>query len=117
MLGYGAYALTLRRTKNGPFSIEDAYTPDQLFDMAEKEDYSFLQSPSAAISHIPEVILDARQAKDLGFGKKIAFEGVQVPAERTYYRAVFEGNTLAVVYPAAEDGKTVMRIERLFAND
>ena len=117
LLGYGAYAETLRRTKNGPFSIENAYTPDQLSEMAEKEDHSFLQSPSSAISHIPEVVLNARQAKDLGFGRKIAFEGVPVTEERTYYRAVFEGNTIAVVYPADEDGKTVMRIERLFAND
>lgn len=117
MLGYGAYAQTLRRTKNGPFSVENAYTPDQLFEMAEKEDYSFLQSSSAAISHIPEVVLNSRQAKDLGFGRKIAFEGVEVTDERTYYRAVFEGKTLAVVYPAVEEGKTVMRIERLFAND
>ena len=117
MLGYGAYAQTLRRTKNGPFSVENAYTPDQLFEMAEKEDYSFLQSSSAAISHIPEVVLNSRQAKDLSFGRKIAFEGAEVTDERTYYRAVFEGKTLAVVYPAVEEGKTVMRIERLFAND
>ena len=117
MLGYGAYAQTLRRTKNGPFSVENAYTPDQLFEMAEKEDYSFLQSSSAAISHIPEVVLNSRQAKDLGFGRKIAFEGAEVTDERTYYRAVFEGKTLAVVYPAVEEGKNVMRIERLFAND
>ena len=117
LLGYGAYAQTLRRTKNGPFSVEDAYTPDQLFDMAEKGDLSFLQSPSSAISHIPEVVLNARQAEDLGFGRKIAFEGAEVQKERTFYRAVFEGKTMAVVYPAAEDGRTVMRIERLFAND
>ncbi|MBR3082212.1 MAG: tRNA pseudouridine(55) synthase TruB [Clostridiales bacterium] len=117
LLGYGAHAQTLRRTKNGPFSVENAYTPDQLFEMAEKEDYSFLQSSSTAISHIPEVSLNARQAKDLGFGKKIPFEGVPVTGERTYYRAVFEDNTIAVVYPSVEDGKTVMRIERLFAND
>ena len=117
LLGYGAYAQTLRRTKNGPFSIENAFTPDQLSEMAGNEDYSFLQSPSSAISHIHEVVLNARQAKDLGFGRKIAFEGVSVTEERTYYRAVFEGQTIAVVYPADEDGKTVMRIERLFAND
>ena len=117
MTGYGAYAQTLRRTKNGPFCIEDAYTPDQLFEMKEKEDYSFLQSPSSAISHIPEVVLDCRQAKDLGFGRNIAFDGVPATEERKYYRAVFEGKTIAVVYPAEEDGKTVMRIERLFAND
>ena len=117
ILGYGAYAQTLRRTKNGPFSVENAYTPDQLFEMAEKEDYSFLQSSSTAISHIPEVALNTRQARDLGFGKKIPFESVPVTGERTYYRAVFEGNTIAVVYPSVEDGKTIMRIERLFAND
>ena len=117
MLGYGAYAQTLRRTKNGPFSASDAYTPDQLFEMAEKEDYSFLMDSSIAISHIPEVVLNARQAKDLSFGRKIAFDGVTVSEERTYYRAVFEGKDMAVVYPSVEDGKTVMRIERLFAND
>ena len=48
---------------------------------------------------------------------KISVEGVAVTGGRTYYRAVFEGSTIAVVYPALEDGKTVMRIERLFAND
>ena len=117
LLGYGAYAQTLRRTKNGPFSIDDAYTPDQLFEMAGKEDYSFLMDSSSAISHIPEVVLNARQARDLSFGRKIAFEGVTKTGERTYYRAVFDGKTIAVVYPANEEGKTVMRIERLFAND
>ena len=117
LLGYGAYAQTLRRTKNGPFSASDAYTPDQLFEMAEKEDYSFLMDSSIAISHIPEVVLNARQAKDLSFGRKIAFDGITVSEERTYYRAVFEGKDMAVVYPSVEDGKTVMRIERLFAND
>lgn len=117
LLGYGAHAQTLRRTKNGPFDVAGAFTPDELSKMAEAGDHSFLQDPSTAISHIPEVVLDARQAKDLGFGRKIAFEGVEVKPERTFYRAVFEGNTIAVVYPANEDGKTVMRIERLFAND
>lgn len=117
LLGFGAFAQTLRRTKNGPFSVEKAYTPDRLFEMSEKEDYSFLQDPSAAIAHIPEVVLDARQAKDLSFGRKIAFNGVEVTGDRDYYRAVFEGRTVAVVYPASEDGKTVMRIERLFADD
>lgn len=117
LLGYGAYAETLRRTQTGPFRIEDAYTPDRLFEMAENGDISFLIDSSAAISDMPEVSLDARQAKDLGFGRKIAFEGADVSDERTYYRAVFEGKTIAVVYPANEDGKMVMRIERLFAND
>ena len=85
--------------------------------MAENGDHSFLIDSSCAISDMPEVRLDARQAKDLGFGRKIAFEGADVSDDRTYYRAVFEGKTIAVIYPAVEEGKTVMRIERLFAND
>ena len=117
LLGYGAYAKTLRRTKNGPFEIIDAHVPDDLFKMAEAEDYSFLMDSQIAISHIPEVVLDAKQAKDLSFGKKIEFRGAEVTSEKTYYRAVFEGKTMAVVYPAKEGGKTVMRIERFFAND
>ena len=117
MLGYGAYAQTLRRIQTGPFRIEDAYTPDDLFKMAESGDFSFLRDSSEAISHIPEVVLDARQAKDLGYGKKIVFKDAVVTDEKKLYRAVFEGKTIAVVYPAYEDGKTVMRIERLFSND
>lgn len=117
MLGYGAYAQTLRRTQTGPFRIEDAYTPDELFEMAERGDHSFLNDSSTAISHIPEVTIDKVQAKDLGFGRKIEFAGAEVTHEKTFYRAVFEGRTIAVVYPAVEDGETVMRIERLFAND
>lgn len=117
MLGYGAYAQTLRRIQTGPFRIEDAYTPDILFMMAESGDFSFLRDSSEAISHIPEVVLDARQAKDLGYGKKIVFKDAVVTDEKKLYRAVFEGKTIAVVYPAYEDGKTVMRIERLFSND
>ena len=117
MLGYGAYAQTLRRTQTGSFRIEDAYTPDDLFKMAESGDFSFLRDSSEAISHIPEVVIDARQAKDLGYGKKIVFKDAVVTDEKKLYRAVFEGKTIAVVYPAYEDGKTVMRIERLFSND
>ena len=85
--------------------------------MAESGDFSFLRDSSEAISHIPEVVLDARQAKDLGYGKKIVFKDAVVTDEKKLYRAVFEGKTIAVVYPAYEDGKTVMRIERLFSND
>ena len=87
--------------------------------MAEAGDYSFVRDASETISFLPEIALDSKQAKDLRFGRKIAFP---IPADtdndsRIYYRAAFDGRLIAVVYPASENGALIMRIERLYAHD
>ena len=117
--GYGAYADSLRRTVNGQFSVKDAFTPDEIQKMAEAKDYSFVRDASETISFLPEIVLDAKQAKDLMFGRKIAFSVSACPDNdsRIYYRAVHEGRLIAVVYPAVENGALIMRIERLYAHD
>lgn len=117
--GYGAYADSLRRTVNGQFNVKDAFTPDEIQKMAEAQDYSFVRDASETISFLPEIALDAKQAKDLRFGRKIAFP---IPADtdndsRFYYRATHEGQLIAAVYPAVENGALIMRIERLYAHD
>lgn len=117
--GYGAYADSLRRTVNGQFNVKDAFTPEELQKMADEGDFSFVRDASETISFLPEIKLDTKQAKDIGFGRKIAFP---VPSkdpgdDRIYYRATFEGRLIAVVYPALENGTLLMRIERLYAHD
>lgn len=117
--GYGAYADSLRRTVNGQFNVKDAFTPEELQKMADEGDFSFVRDASETISFLPEIKLDPKQAKDIGFGRKIAFT---VPSkdpgdDRIYYRATFEGRLIAVVYPALENGTLLMRIERLYAHD
>lgn len=117
--GYGAYADSLRRTINGQFNVKDAFTPEELQKMADKGDFSFVRDASEAISFLPEIKLDSKQAEDIRFGRKIAFP---LPAEdtgddRIYYRAGFEGKLIAVVYPAWENGTSIMRIERLYDHD
>ncbi len=119
--GYGAYAESLRRTVNGQFNVRDAYTPEQLEKMAAEGDFSFVRDASETVSFLPEIKLNAKQTKDIKFGRKIAFP-VQVEHEvsdedRVYYRATSEGQLIAVVFPAVENGQLTMRIERLYAHD
>ena len=117
--GYGAYAETLRRTVNGQFNVKDAYTPGELEKMAQAGDFSFVRDASETISFLPEIKLDPKQAKDIKFGRKIAFP-VDVDLEgdeRFYYRATSEDKLIAVVFPAMENGALTMRIERLYAHD
>ena len=116
--GYGAYADSLRRTVNGQFNVKDAFTPDELQKMADAGDFSFVRDASETITFLPEIKLDAKQTKDIKFGKKIAFPfPVEVKEERIYYRATSEGQLIAVVFPAMENGILTMRIERLYAHD
>ena len=117
--GYGAYAESLRRTVNGQFNVKDAFTPDELQKMVEAGDFSFVRDASETITFLPEIKLDAKQTKDIMFGRKIAFPFDAKPEdeERIYYRATSEGKLIAVVFPAVEKGELVMRIERLYAHD
>ena len=117
--GYGAYAESLRRTVNGQFNVKDAYTPEKLEKMAREGDFSFVRDASETISFLPEIKLDPKQAKDIMFGRKIAFPfPVELSGDsRIYYRTTYEGKLIAVVYPSEEKGSLIMRIERLYAND
>ncbi len=117
--GFGAYADSLRRTINGQFSVKDAYTPEQLEKMVSEGDFSFVRDASETISFLPEIKLAPKQAKDIKFGRKIAFPfEVEIEGdERIYYRATFEDSLIAVVFPSVENGELIMRIERLYAHD
>ncbi len=117
--GYGAFAESLRRTVNGQFNVKDAYTVEELQAMADCGDYSFVRDAAETVSFLPEIELDAGQARDIGFGRKIPFpfsEGFNEDT-REYYRATYEGKLIAVVFPAMENGSLTMRIERLYAHD
>ena len=117
LTGYGACAVTLRRTAVGPYSIDDARTPDELRALKDAGDMSFLLSAEDALSDMPALEMTSRQAADLRFGKKIPCDLKAEGEGRTYYRACREGRLIAVVYPAEENGRTILRIERLFDHD
>lgn len=112
--GFCAHALELRRTGAGQFRVEDAVGLESFIKMAEEGDDSFLRDPSETLSFMPSIELKAKDAKDLKFGRKVAADAYGIDPD-TLYRACFEGSLIAVVYLSDEQGRQVLRIDRMFA--
>ncbi|MBO7452991.1 MAG: tRNA pseudouridine(55) synthase TruB [Clostridiales bacterium] len=118
-LGFGAYAKSLRRIMTGQFSVEYAYTEDDIKKMCEAGDMSFIKNASSIVSFMPELKLNEKQAAMVKNGKKLdarPFSDVTSKyQEDTLYRATFNDELIAVVYVSEEDGKMRIRIERMLA--
>lgn len=109
--GYHAHALTLRRTKAGPFDIKDAYTEEQLSGMADKGDFSFVIPREKALVTMDSLILDDAQYADVKLGKKISSSGFESLEEGKRIAAYHGGELTAVLYRDSD----IMRIERMLA--
>ncbi len=72
-LGVGGHLTALRRTRVGPFSLDQARTLDEL---AELEDPVTLQLADAVRAAMPIRVIDADQARELSFGKALAPAGI-----------------------------------------
>lgn len=112
--GFYAHALELRRTRAGQFRVEDAVGLDHFLKMVEEGDESFLHDPSETVSFMPAIELNAKDAKDLKFGRKVAAASYGIDPD-TLYRACFEGSLIAVVYLSEEQERQVLRIDRMLA--
>ena len=109
MTGFHAYALTLRRTKAGPFDVKDAYTEDQISRMTEDGDFSFVIPRENAVSQMTRVELNGAQFEDIKLGKKISADNFMNLDEGFRVAAFYNGELTAVIY-RDED---IMRIERM----
>jgi tRNA pseudouridine55 synthase len=70
-LGVGGYVETLRRTRIGPFAVDDAVSLDATAEEARKR----LLPPGAAVSHKPGVRVSKDEARRLRQGQMIAASG------------------------------------------
>ncbi len=69
-LGTEGHVSALRRTAVGPFRVEDAVTIDQLEALTLMEDRdACLMSIAAALSHLPQAVIDGPQADKLRRGQ------------------------------------------------
>ena len=112
--GFFAHAVELRRTKAGQFRVEDAIELESFVRMAEEGDESFLRDPSETLSFMPAIELNAKDAADLKFGRKISADKYQTKPD-ILYRAVFEDSLIAVVYESSDKGRKILRIDRMLA--
>lgn len=111
--GFNAYALTLRRTKAGPFSVNDAYTEEQISDMVKENDYSFVIPAHKALCQMPRIELNRMQFDEVRLGKKISSEPFTDAEEGVKVAAFHEERLTAVLYKEGD----IMRIERMLAVD
>lgn len=119
MTGFGAYAKELRRIKVGPFDLSKAYTLEQIEEMASNEDYSFILDASKIADFMPVLTLNDTATSMVKCGKKLnakyftaELEGHE---EGTLFRAMHGDELIATMYECIEDGKHVLRIERMLA--
>lgn len=87
-LGCGAYVAILRRTRVGPFGVEDAISIDSNFETIRRA----LRPMSEAVAELPRVDVDARTAEILRYGQMIPVSG-EAPGEA----AVFHENDLVAI--------------------
>lgn len=105
LTGFGAYALELRRTKAGPFSIDDTCVPANIGDFID---------PSITLHDMPSVDLDKARADDLKHGRRFhadKLEGFSCKPNELC-QAKLNGVLIAVIY-SDEDG--IIRVDRGFA--
>ena len=121
-LPWGGYCRSLRRLRCGAFSIEEAYTLEQLEDMKEKGDLSFLLGEDVALSALPSIEVTEKEARDLRNGKKLAFsifkdrmenEAGMEMEKRVLARLGRE--PVAVIYAQETEEGILIREERVFA--
>jgi tRNA pseudouridine55 synthase len=72
VLGTGAHLAALRRTRSGPFSIQEAISPEALQGAPLP-----VISPADALRHLPTVTVSPDVARDLGHGKVVTWARAQ----------------------------------------
>ncbi|MEK7469699.1 MAG: tRNA pseudouridine(55) synthase TruB [Planctomycetota bacterium] len=96
-LGCGAHLCALRRTRVGPFKVEDAVKPGEI-------DVKRLRPPAEALAHLPEFALEEGQAQAVAHGRVVRWTGTGL------VRMTRDGKLMAV---GEGDGK-VAKPRRVF---
>jgi tRNA pseudouridine55 synthase len=92
-LGVGAHLTELRRTRVGPFRVEDAAPPEALDDRAAL--LTRVIPPARALAHLPSVSLGEQDVRRLAHGQEIDAPGDPLPEGRPL--AVLRGGALVAV--------------------
>ena len=105
-LGCGGYMSELTRTKTGRFSLEDAYTLDEIAQMVEKGNMSFLTPVEEATPEYPRVTVAEKNAKKICNGIKVRVEGLKLGET---YRVFDEKGEFLVIAKQGEDTLEIIK--------
>lgn len=110
-LGVGAYMNTLRRTKTGPFSIEESYTVEDVEKLKENGQLESVMIPvDRMFEEYPKITLNSKQVKSVTNGMAMTYRG---GAEGQTYR-VYDENGKFLCISKITDGR--LKLEKSFWN-
>lgn len=89
-MGMLAYTSFLLRSRSGNFHVQAAFTLDEIKQMAEQKDFSFLLAPEETLGELPMVRIGKEYIFALENGQKIEVE-VNEPRFRLYAGDIFFG--------------------------
>ncbi len=105
-LGCGGYMSALTRTKTGRFCIEESFTLEQIEEMVQKGDHSFMVPVAEALPEYRRITLADKNAKKVRNGIKISVEGL---TEGETYRVFDESGEFLILAQQTKDGLEVIR--------
>ncbi len=100
-LGVGGSLTTLRRTANGQFTVDDAYSLDQIVDAGEDGIGELLLDLPRSVIGMPRYEVDDDEAVEITQGKPQPARGVEGP-----YALLHGGNLLAIFSDKGERGRS-----------
>ncbi|MEI8199432.1 MAG: tRNA pseudouridine(55) synthase TruB [Eubacteriales bacterium] len=124
-LGFGAYADALMRTRCGPFSIDSAFSLEDLERLSAAGQVSeFLLPEDLAVAHMPRFEVSEEEAAHIRLGQQMPleiFEDRMILTDtdemhiKPHFCAYYSGQLLAIVLPDEKEGRNILRIERMLA--
>jgi len=110
--GCGAHLSELRRTTIGSFSVENALSFEKILLLAQKcELKNESITMSEALGHLPEIAVDAEEAKRIAFGKLIDLDRIEIN-ENGLFRITAENELIAIARKTG-DSKRHYKYERV----
>jgi len=123
--GFGAYADALERTRCGPFSIDQAFTLEELEQhKSDGQIAEFLLPEKLAVAHMPSFEVTEEEAAHIRLGQQQPFALFQERmllgelddiSNKPHYAAYYMGSLLAIVLPDIKEDYKILRIERMLA--
>ncbi|MDY3928292.1 MAG: tRNA pseudouridine(55) synthase TruB [Clostridia bacterium] len=106
-LGCGAYMNTLRRTASGQFSIDDAYTIEQLESISDTETLEKILIPTDSLFFMYEKItVNERQKNFILNGVRVRYRGL---CENRIYRVYDEQDNFLCISQCVEERLTIIK--------
>lgn len=106
-LGCGAYMNTLRRTASGQFSIDDAYTIEQLESISDTETLEKILIPTDSLFFMYEKItVNERQKNFILNGVRVRYRGL---CENRLYRVYDEKDNFLCISQCVEERLTIIK--------